>query len=155
MPAPATPHPLAMNTAAAAEMTAPVKQIRLIENMLAPPVSLSLSVLPFTGDHISKRQAKPTTRVTPRFPWMFTRGGRAAHRPTTPTTCTTARQIVLIAATSDAIDGLGREEGAHHLGELALRHRRRGGQVLREDARRRIAGGGIHGQHAAQEVGRR
>ncbi len=65
MPVPATLHPLATNTAAAAEMTAPVKKIRLIENMLAPPVSLSLSVLPFTGDHKSKLQAKPPTRITP------------------------------------------------------------------------------------------
>ena len=45
---PLTAQPLAITAAATAETTAPAKKIRLIENMLAPLVSLFWFVVPFT-----------------------------------------------------------------------------------------------------------
>ena len=51
---PQNAHPLAIKAAANAETTAPAKNTRLIENMLALPVSLLLFVVPSTTDPKSK-----------------------------------------------------------------------------------------------------
>ena len=136
---PATPQPLAINTAAAAEMTAPAKKIRLIENMLAPPVSLSWFVVPFTTDHMSKGWAKPW-HVYILFSLIYFGSVARAGSPTTRTTCSNRPTDCPIRRGRSG----GGEQGAHHLGELALHHRRRRRQILREGARRRIAGARIH-----------